>query len=187
MSGPCPARFWWVLDNPLRRLVADPAKVVGLLGLSPDSRVLEVGPGPGFFSAEIAKRTGHSRLQAVDIQRKMLLRARYKLRTQFLWNVDCVQADAMALPYADRSFDGALLVTVLGEVQNRAFCLREVWRVLKPGGLLVVSELRVDPHYISRPVLHELARRERFDYDYGSNRPWGYTHRFRKPEVTDLA
>jgi len=187
MSGPCPSRFWWVLDNPLRRIVADPAKVVGLLGLSPDSRVLEVGPGPGFFSAEIAKRTGHSRLQAVDIQRNMLLRARHKLRTQFLWNADYVQADAIALPYADRSFDGALLITVLGEVQNRAFCLREVWRVLKAGGLLVVSELRVDPDYISPPVLHELARRERFDYDYGSGRPWGYTHRFRKPQVTDLA
>ena len=187
MSGPCPARFWWVLDNPLRRLFANPAKVVGLLGLSPDSRVLEIGPGPGFFSIEIAKRTGHSRLQAVDVQREMLLRARHKLRTQFLWSVDYVQADAMALPYADRSFDGALLVTVLGEVQNRAICLREVWRVLKAGGLLVVGEQRPDPHFISQPVLHELARRERFDFDYGTGHTWSYTHRFRKPEVTDLA
>ncbi len=187
MSGPCPARFWWVLDNPLRRIFADPAKVVGLLGLSPDSRVLEIGPGPGFFSTEIAKRTGNNRLQAVDIQREMLVRARHKLRTQFLWNADYVQANAMALPYADRSFDGALLFTVLGEVENRAFCLREIWRVLKTGGFLVVGELRVDPDFITQPVLHELTRRERFDFDYGAGRPWGYTHRFRKPEVTDLA
>ncbi len=187
MSRPCPARFWWVLDNPLRRIVEDPAKMVGLLGLSPDSRVLEVGPGPGFFSAEIAKRTGNNRLQAVDIQRRMLVRARHKLRTQFLWNVDYVQANAMALPYADRSFDGALLVTVLGEVPNRAFCLREIWRVLKPGGLLVVGEMRIDPDFVTQPVLHELTRRERFDFDYGARSLWGYTDRFRKPEVTDLA
>ncbi len=187
MSGPCPARLWWVLDNPLRRVFSDPAKVVGLLSPSPDSRVLEVGPGPGFFSAEIAKRTGNSRLQTVDVQREMLVRARHKLRTQFLWNADYVQANAMALPYGDRSFDGALLFTVLGEVENRAFCLREIWRVLKAGSPLVVGEMRIDPDYISPPILHELTRRERFVFDYGAGRPWGYTHRFLKPEVTDLA
>jgi ubiquinone/menaquinone biosynthesis C-methylase UbiE len=59
----------------------------------------------------------------------------------------------MALPYEDASMDAVVLTAVLGEIPDRAAALREVRRVLKPHGRLVVGELFGDPHFTSLSAL----------------------------------
>ena len=54
------------------------------------------------------------------------------------------------MPYEDGTFDAAFLVTVLGEVPDQDSALRELARVLQPGGRLIVGELLGDPHYVSQ-------------------------------------
>ena len=54
------------------------------------------------------------------------------------------------MPYADDSFDAAYLVTVLGEIPDQGAALRELRRVVKPGGRIVVGELFGDPHMVTR-------------------------------------
>ena len=75
-----------------------------------------------------------------------------------LTNVDPTQGDATALPYDDDSVDAVVLTAVLGEIPDQDAALREIARVLRPGGRLVVGELFGDPHYTS-PGRARRARR----------------------------
>ena len=65
---------------PLRRIVLSPKTLIGHLHLTRTSRVLEVGPGPGLFSIDVARAIPEGRLELVDIQIEMLRKARGRLR-----------------------------------------------------------------------------------------------------------
>jgi ubiquinone/menaquinone biosynthesis C-methylase UbiE len=72
-------------------------------------------------------------------------------------NIDGTEADARTLPFEDASFDAAYLVAVLGEIPDRGAALRELRRVLRPGGRLVVGELFGDPHMVTPGALRREA------------------------------
>ena len=74
-------------------------------------------------------------------------------------DVNPTQGDAQDLPYEDDSFDAAILVTVLGEIPDQDAGLREVARVLRPGGRLIVGELFGDPHMVTVRSLEQRAER----------------------------
>ena len=151
---PCPYSLAWLVDNPLRR------RRVGLLldrlGIQPGERILELGPGPGVFTCEAARRTlpGGS-LVAVDIQPKMIAALDERVREAGLTNVETHVADAYHLPVPDGSVDRAFLVTVLPEIPDQERALAELYRVLRepdpetgtPSGLLSVTEEFLDPDY----------------------------------------
>jgi len=60
------------LLNPLRSLILTPEKLVARLDLSPDFRVLELGPGPGYFSPTVARSVPEGKLVLVDVQQEMI-------------------------------------------------------------------------------------------------------------------
>ena len=68
-------------------MVLSPERLVASLNLTRTSRVLEIGPGPGFFSIQVAQAVPDGRLELVDIQMEMLLKARGRLRRASLENV----------------------------------------------------------------------------------------------------
>ena len=74
-----------------------------------------------------------------------------------LANIAPTQGDARRLPYPDGAFDAAYLVTVLGEIPDQEAALRELARVLRPGGRLVVGELFGDPHWVAPAQLRRRA------------------------------
>jgi ubiquinone/menaquinone biosynthesis C-methylase UbiE len=100
---------------------------------------------------------------------------------QGLTNVVPARGDAQHLPYADASFDAVYLVTVLGEVPDQDAALREVARVLKPGGRLVVGELFGDPHGVSPGALQRRAEAAGVTFERRSGTPLGYFARFGRP------
>jgi SAM-dependent methyltransferase len=68
---PCPFALAWLVDNPLRRRYM--GNVLDRIGIQPGERVLELGPGPGAFTVEAARRADHGgTLIAVDIQPRMI-------------------------------------------------------------------------------------------------------------------
>lgn len=67
-GGYFPHQLSWRIDNPFRRLFLTPAVFADRLSLSESSRVLEVGPGPGCFSAELAERISRGHLELLDLQ-----------------------------------------------------------------------------------------------------------------------
>jgi ubiquinone/menaquinone biosynthesis C-methylase UbiE len=97
------------------------------------------------------------RLDVLDVQKEMLDHTLRQAAEHGIENIEPVRADARELPYPDAGFDGAYLVTVLGEIPNQDAALRELRRVLKPEGRLVVGELFGDPHMVSHASLRRRA------------------------------
>jgi ubiquinone/menaquinone biosynthesis C-methylase UbiE len=150
------------LLNPIRGLALSPATLVRRPELRPDLHVLELGPGPGYFSPAVARVVAAGRLVLVDIQPEMLDMARACLDARGLTNIEYRCGDAMCLPAESESFDVAFLLSVLGEIPDRNACLREIRRVLRPGGLLSVTEFSVwDPDAIPGPELEALVQAAR--------------------------
>lgn len=171
------------LLNPLRELILSPRKLVKRLGLHKESKVLEVGPGPGYFSLEVARRIPEGTLVLVDIRREMLDIARERLEKKGILNVEYVKGDAHSLPVESNYFDVAFLVTVLGHISDRRQCLRELYRVLRPNGLLSITEQPFDRHRLSWPEVLELAHKEGFCFEKCFGRGTNFTVNFRKPTV----
>lgn len=178
-SAPCPASLNWLVNNPIRRHYLRP--VLDLVGIRPGERVLELGPGPGVFTVEAAWRVGQQgRLFAVDIQPEMIAQVEERVREAGLTNVETHVADAYHLPLEDESVDRAFLVTVLPEIPDQARALAELRRVLKPGGLLSITEEFTDPDY---PFAFETIRRMEsagFSLEQRFGNFWLYTVNFRK-------
>jgi ubiquinone/menaquinone biosynthesis C-methylase UbiE len=142
------------LLNPLRSLILSPRKLVQRLDLSPSSRVLELGPGPGYFSPKVARSVPQGKLVLVDVQQEMLDMAKERIEGKGITNVEYRRGDASSLPVESESFDVVFLVAVLGEVPDCGACLREIRRVLCPDGLLSITEIRLgDPDFIPMPEL----------------------------------
>lgn len=88
------------------------------------------------------------------------------------------QGDARELPYSDASFDGAYLTAVLGEIPDQDAALRELARVIKPGGRLVMGELFGDPHWVSPKRLSTRAESAGFEFRERTGTALGYFARF---------
>ena len=178
-GAPCPASLPWLVDNPLRRPCVRP--VLDRVGIHPGERVLELGPGPGVFTVEAARRVGPTgRLIVVDIQPRMIAHVEKRVREAGLTNVETHVADAHHLPLEDESVDRAFLVGVLPEILDQARALAELHRVIKPSGLLSVTEEFLDPDY---PFAFETIRRVKaagFRLERRFGNFWRYTVNFRK-------
>ncbi len=145
---PAPPFISVALDSPLRRFLQPPALVVDWARIEPGMHVLELGPGPGAFTLEIAGRVGESgRVTAVDISPVMIARLEAKIERAGAANVTPRVASAYELPLPESSVDRAILMSVLGEIPDRERALAEVSRVLKPDGLLAVGEIMPDPDF----------------------------------------
>ena len=186
-GAPCPASLDWLVNNPIRRRYT--RSVLDQVGIRPGERVLELGPGPGAFTVEAARRLGtEGRLIAVDIQPEMIAQVEKRVREAGLTNVETHVADAYHLPLEDASVDRAFLVAVLPEIPDQARALAELRRVLrgpepaegKPGGLLSITEDFFDPDY---PFVSETIRRvgaAGFSLEQRFGNFWVYTLNFRK-------
>jgi ubiquinone/menaquinone biosynthesis C-methylase UbiE len=173
----------FILDNPIRRVLSNPAHVVDSLALTGSEHVLELGPGPGFFSVEIARRLTGGRIELFDLQSEMLDKARRKLERAGCRNVGFHAGEASeGLPFPDSSFDVAFLASVIGEVPDKSACIRSLGRVLKPAGLLVFAERFPDPDRLSVQELRELAEAETFGFLDTTGNVWHDVVRFKRPD-----
>lgn len=115
-TSPFPHQATFILDNPIRRAAMKPARIIDRLGLTGSEHVLEIGPGPGFFSVEIARRLTDGRPDLFDIQPEMLAKARRQLERAGFRAVGFTTGHASeGFPFEDNSFDVALLAAVIGE------------------------------------------------------------------------
>ena len=111
--------------------------VLEALNLRTAERVLEVGCGAGLYAHEAARCVGSSgRVCAIDISKDQITAAQERC-AQYQW-VDCTVGNVLSLPYEDGEFDAVYGVQVLEYVQNLDDALRELHRVLRPGGRLII-------------------------------------------------
>jgi len=180
-STPCPSALSWIVHNPIRRRYMRP--VLKRIGIRPGERVLELGPGPGAFTVDAAQQVGkEGKLLVVDIQPKMIDQVQKRVREAGLNNVETHVASAHNLPFEDASIDRVFLITVLPEIPDPYRALDEINRVLKPGGVISVTEEFLDPDYV---LPFETVRRVEsmgFSREAYFGNPFLYTLNFWKSE-----
>ncbi|MFB8005473.1 demethylmenaquinone methyltransferase [Nocardia sp. NPDC056000] len=116
------------------------------LALRPGERVLDLAAGTGVSTLELAKSGAWC--VAADFSQGMLSAGRFR-------KVPMVAGDAMALPFADESFDAVTISYGLRNVSDPDLALREMLRVTKPGGRLVVAEFSTPTFALFRTVYME--------------------------------
>jgi ubiquinone/menaquinone biosynthesis C-methylase UbiE len=179
----CPYGQRVVLDLPrpfLRR-----RDLLRLLAPAPGEQVLEVGPGTGYYTLAVAHcLEPGGRIDTLDLQPKMLDETMRRAAERGISNVVPTEGNAHELPYLDATFDAAFLVATLGEIPDKGLALRELRRVLKPGGRLVVGEGQPDPHMVPIRDLREKARAAGLRYEWHHGGRFGYLARFCVAEKT---
>lgn len=148
----CPygQRFWVEAPHP----IITRERLREVLRPQPGERLLEIGVGTGYYSLDLAEWVApDGTLELFDLQQEFLDHVMRRADRRGLKNLVPTQGDATALPYEDASVDAVVLVAVLGEIPDAAAALREIRRVLRPDGRLVVGELFGDPHFTTRASL----------------------------------
>jgi ubiquinone/menaquinone biosynthesis C-methylase UbiE len=175
----CPygQRFWVEAPHPV--ITRD--RLRGVLSPLPGERLLEIGPGVGYYTLDMAEwvrggegEAARGTIEIFDLQQEFLDHVMRRAGERDLANVVPTQGDATALPYEDGSVDAVVLTAVLGEIPDPGAALREIRRVLAPGGRLVVGELFGDPHFTTLASLKRQAADAGLAYEGHSGNWFAY-------------
>ena len=119
-------------------------------GVRPGNKVLDLAGGTGDLTAKFSQLVGkEGKVILADINSSMLNVGRDKLRDKGLvQNIEYVQANAQYLPFEDNTFDIVTIAFGLRNVTDKDMALRSIYRVLKPGGRLLVLEFSKPEHEV---------------------------------------
>jgi ubiquinone/menaquinone biosynthesis C-methylase UbiE len=125
------------------------------------ARVLEIAPGPGFFSIELGK-LGDFKITGLDISRTFVQIAKDNARKEGV-KVDFQHGNASAMPFVDESFDFVYCSAAFKNFTEPVKALDEMYRVLEPGGEAIVHDLRKDVSLDAINSYIEQSGRRRLD------------------------
>jgi SAM-dependent methyltransferase len=176
--APMPHLLRWTLLVP--RGNHSPEHLHRILQPRSGERLLEIGPGIGIHALPVASTLApNGTLDVFDVQQAMLDDVMRRASETAITNITAQQGDARKLPYPDDAFDGAYLVGVLGEIPDGQAALRELRRVLKPGGRLVIGEVFFDPDFVRFGSLRSRAEQAAFTFERRLGGSFSYLARFR--------
>ena len=144
----------------------------------PGQRLLDVAGGTGDISFKFLKRAGSGHATVLDITENMLIEGRKRAGTdQILDSLDWIVGDAMSLPFADNSFDVYTISFGIRNVTQPQEALNEAFRILRPGGRLMVLEFSQIPVPLAQkaydlysfnviPTMGKLITNDRSSYQY---------------------
>ena len=122
--------------------------------LEPEEHVLDLGCGAGTDTLVAAQMVGAGgRVVGIDMTPEMLAKARASAEEMGAANVELVESEAEALPFADESFDVLISNGVIDLIPDKAAVFSEIHRVLRPGGRIQIADVT-----IQRPVSEEGRR-----------------------------
>ncbi|WP_455381645.1 class I SAM-dependent methyltransferase [Salinispira pacifica] len=122
--------------------------------LAPGSRVLEIGCGKGVGARLVYRQFDPARIDAVDVDPDMIRRAERQYRFIPTDRVSFAVADAQELPFEDRSMDAVFNFGILHHLEDWNRGIREVARVLRPGGAFYFEEIY--PELYAGPILKHI-------------------------------
>ncbi|GAB3800354.1 class I SAM-dependent methyltransferase [Virgibacillus kimchii] len=125
-----------------RKKILPPDEVVGLLNIKPDDTIADLGSGNGYFAIPMAKQTKDT-VHAIDVEPKMLDMLKENASDEQVENIQVVESELQQIPLGDQSVSKVMISFVMHEVPNIDKTLREIKRILKTGGTMLVIEWEV--------------------------------------------
>jgi len=179
-KGVFPYQWAFTLLLPVRNIFFSPKQLIERIGLKENLTVLELGPGPGYFSIPVAKKLKSGMLYIADIQQEMLDYAKRRVEKRKLKNVSYYLCNGKTFDFKDNAFDIIYMVSVIGEVENKEEYIQEFYRILKPDGVLSITELAGDPDKMTVNELTSMIEKHQFILynKYGNKR--NFTLNFKK-------
>lgn len=160
------------------------AALVGSVPVGPGGHVLDVATGTGMVAVALVRRTG-CRVTALDQSDDMLagLRARLAADPELAARVEPLRGEAERLPFADATFDALTFTYLLRYVDDPAATLRELARVVKPGGVVAMVEFGVPPRRVLRVLWRIYTRAVMPLLGRLISRDWQEVGRFLGPSI----
>jgi demethylmenaquinone methyltransferase/2-methoxy-6-polyprenyl-1,4-benzoquinol methylase len=161
--------------------------MVARVAAGPQERVLDVATGTGMVAAALVRRYG-CRVVGLDQSPEMLAQAAARLRASpdLAARIELIRGEAESLPFADRDFDHLTFTYLLRYLDDPAATLRELARVVKPGGHIASLEFMLPPNPVARSLWRLYARVGLPALGRLISRDWYEVGRFLGPSITDL-
>ena len=147
--------FWGGIDD---NEIA--AKTLSYIPDDFSGKLLDVPVGTGVFTAGKYARMKQAEITCLDYSEDMLVQARVRFEKEGIRNVQAVQGDVGALPFADGSFDTVLSMNGIHVFPNKEKAWSEIRRVLKPDGSLVACFCIKGESRISDWLMHRILSRK---------------------------
>ena len=180
-SLPCPAWLGHGVDLPGVSILFGTQTTLAGLALRPGQRVLEIGPGPGRLLIPVARSVQpHGEAVGVDVQPAMIAQLRERAAGAGVTNLTGIIGDAATMTPPGQ-FDTVYIALALGEIPKREAALRRCLDVLKPGGVLSITEMLPDPHFVPQKTVRQLAEGLGFRHKATVGSWLSFTATFEKP------
>lgn len=146
---PIPAFFTRLIDNAWRRkYIQKPEIIADRMNLKPGMIVVEIGPGKGNYTKAVAERLlPGGKVYAIDIQESVIISLKIKVENENIPNIVPMIDDVYDLSFDNESVDRIFAIACLPEIPEPVRALKEFKRILKPGGIVSLCELFIDPDY----------------------------------------
>lgn len=173
-----------IIESEFRKKLAPEEMLIERSGIEGGMTVMELGCGPGLYTTDFARAIGkEGKLYAADLRREMIDRLKRKLGKpayKDLGNIETKVAGAYELPFQDETIDLVIMVAVLPEIPDKGKALKEIHRILKPNGILAISEILVDPDYPLRRTTKKYCEEGGYKIIKASGKFFNYTLQFKK-------
>ena len=164
---PIPGFMTRLIDNPIRRkFIQKPETIAERMKLESGMTVLEIGPGKGSYTKAIAKSIlPDGKVYAIDIQESIINRLKKRIEKDNIENIIPKIDNVYNLSFEDSSIDRVIMIACLPEIPEPIRALKEIKRILKPNGLISLSEMFPDPDYPRRKTEIKWAETAGFKLD----------------------
>lgn len=149
------------LDSPERRKLLPPEEVCQNAGIKEGDIIADIGTGTGYFLIPLSRIIGETgKAYGIDIVDEMLDAAEKNAQKAGLENIEFLKSGESTLPLPDASVDVAFLANVIHEANDINSFTRELVRIIKPGGALVIVEWKKEPMEMGPSVNHRVSVEE---------------------------
>ena len=161
--------------------------IVREIAAAPEDRVLDVATGTGMVAIALVRRYGCS-VVGLDQSPEMLAGARAKLdrEPRLAAQIELARGEAESLSFADGEFEHLTFTYLLRYVDDPSATLRELARVVKPGGRIASLEFMLPPNALARSLWHLYTRAVMPVLGRLISREWYRVGRFLGPSISDL-
>lgn len=141
------------LDSTMRQRTLPPEAILEMLPIQENSDILDAGAGSGYLTIPAARQT-KGKVFALDMDDRMLHVIDTKVKRENIKNIQPVQNNIESIPLPDGAVDIVLASLILHEVSSLSAVLKEINRVLKPGGQFLCLEYEKEESTVKGPPMH---------------------------------